>query len=107
MAGSSAFEFARASYRNGLTTRRQIASDALANVRFRLQGSTDEATDALKERVMAALAGVRVRDIERLGPDVLAGVLPRGYPPMLEIAYPPPDPGGPRHNCPPPPPGGA
>ena len=42
IAGSSAFQFARASYRHGLATRRQIASDALANVRFRLRGSTDE-----------------------------------------------------------------
>ena len=73
MAGSSAFEFARASYKNGLTTRRQIAADGLANLRFRLQGSTDEATEALKERVMSTLAGVRVRDLERLGADVLAG----------------------------------
>ena len=48
IAGSSAFQFARASYRNGLATRRQIASDALANIRFRLQGSTDEATEALR-----------------------------------------------------------
>jgi HAD superfamily hydrolase (TIGR01490 family) len=99
MAGSSAFEFARASYRNGLTTRRQIASDALANVRFRLQGSTDEATAALKERVMAALAGVRVRDIERLGPEVLAGILPRVYPQMLEIAYAHQDAGRPVYIC--------
>src|SRR4029078_3450461 len=30
---------------------------------------------------------VRVRDLERLAPDVLAGVLPRLYPQMLEIAY--------------------
>jgi HAD superfamily hydrolase (TIGR01490 family) len=87
IAGSSAFQFARASYRNGLTTRRQIASDALANLRFRLQGSTDEATEELKARVMQALEGTRVRDIERLGPDVLAGILPRVYPQMLKLAY--------------------
>jgi len=87
IAGSSAFQFARASYRNGLTTRRQIASDAMANIRFRLQGSTDEATEELKARVMQALEGTRVRDIERLGPDVLAGILPRVYPQMLKIAY--------------------
>ncbi len=99
MAGSSAFEFARASYKNGLTTRRQIASDALANLRFRLQGSTDEATEALKERVMSALAGVRVRDLQRLGPDVLAGVLPRIYPRMLEIAFAHQDAGRPVHIC--------
>jgi HAD superfamily hydrolase (TIGR01490 family) len=99
IAGSSAFQFARASYRHGLATRRQIASDALANVRFRLRGSTDEATEELKGRVMAALEGVRVRDIERLGPDVLAGILPRVYPQMLEIAYAHQDAGRPVYIC--------
>jgi HAD superfamily hydrolase (TIGR01490 family) len=99
IAGSSAFQFARASYRNGLTTRRQIASDALANIRFRLQGSTDEATEELKARVMQALEGVRVRDIERLGPDVLAGILPRVYPQMLKIAYAHQDAGRPVYIC--------
>ena len=99
MAGSSAFEFARASYKNGLTTRRQIASDALANIRFRLQGSTDEATEALQERVMEALAGVRVRDLERLSPDVLAGILPRVYPQMLKIAFAHQDAGRPVYIC--------
>jgi HAD superfamily hydrolase (TIGR01490 family) len=99
MAGSSAFEFARASYKNGLATRRQIVGDGLANLRFRLQGSTDEATEALKERVMSALEGVRVRDIERMGADVLAGILPRLYPQMLNIAYAHQDAGRPIYIC--------
>jgi HAD superfamily hydrolase (TIGR01490 family) len=87
IAGSSAFEFARASYRAGLVSRRQLAGDAWANLRFRLQGSTDESTDALLDRVGRALAGVRVRDLERLGSSVLAGVLPRLYPQVLETAH--------------------
>jgi HAD superfamily hydrolase (TIGR01490 family) len=33
------------------------------------------------------LEGVRVRDIQRLAPDILAGILPRLYPRMLAIAY--------------------
>ena len=87
MAGSSAFQFGRASYEAGLLSRRQLARDAWANVRFRLQGSTDEATDALRERIFASIAGVRVVDLQRLGPRVLAGILPRVYPQMLEVAY--------------------
>jgi HAD superfamily hydrolase (TIGR01490 family) len=87
MAGSSAYEFARASYRNGLLSRRQLAAGAWANVRFRLRGSTDEATDELRERIAAAIEGVRVRDLQRLGPDVLAGILPRVYPQMLRVAW--------------------
>ncbi len=87
IAGSSAFEFGRAAYRAGLLTRGQLARDAWENVLFRLKGSTDERTDKLKQRIGEALAGVRVRDMQRLAPQVLAGVLPRLYPQMLEIAY--------------------
>jgi HAD superfamily hydrolase (TIGR01490 family) len=48
---------------------------------------------------MGALEGVRVRDIERLGPDVLAGILPRVYPQMLKIAYAHQDAGRPVYIC--------
>jgi HAD superfamily hydrolase (TIGR01490 family) len=87
MAGSSGFHWARAARRAGLTTRRQLATDAIDNVRFRLRGSTDEATRAVRDRVGAFLEGRRVRELERLSPMVLAGVLPRLYPRMLETAY--------------------
>jgi HAD superfamily hydrolase (TIGR01490 family) len=87
MAGSSAFQFGRAAYRNGLVSRRRLAADAWENLRFRLNGSTDAWTDALRERTGDLLRGVRVRDLQRLAPDVLAGVLPRLYPRMLQIAY--------------------
>jgi HAD superfamily hydrolase (TIGR01490 family) len=87
MAGSSAFQFGRAAYKAGLISRRRLAADAWENVRFRLRGSTDEGTDALRVRIGELLEGVRVRDLQRLAPDVLAGVLPRLYPGMLEIAY--------------------
>jgi HAD superfamily hydrolase (TIGR01490 family) len=87
MAGSSAFEFARASYRRGIVTRRQLAAGAWANVRFRLQGSTDTGTDAVREQIFTLLRDVPVRDVMRLGPEVLAGILPRIYPQMLRVAY--------------------
>jgi HAD superfamily hydrolase (TIGR01490 family) len=87
MAGSSGFHWARAARRAGLTTRRQLATDAIENVRFRLRGSTDEATREVQKRVGAFLEGRRVRELERLSPMVLAGVLPRLYPKMLQTAY--------------------
>lgn len=87
MAGSSAYEFARASYRAGLLSRRQLAAGALANLQFRLRGSTDSATDELRARVSKAIEGVRVVDLRRLGPAVLAGILPRIYPQMLRVAW--------------------
>jgi HAD superfamily hydrolase (TIGR01490 family) len=85
--GSSAIHFARASYRAGVMTRTQLAKDLWANVRYRLEGSTDEGTDALRDRVMNAIAGRRVVDLARLTPDMLAGVLPRAYPEMLKEAW--------------------
>jgi HAD superfamily hydrolase (TIGR01490 family) len=99
IAGSSAFQFGRAAYKAGLVTRRQLAEDAWENIRFRLRGSTDAGTDALRERVAKTLEGVRVRDLQRLAPDVLAGVLPRLYPQVLEIAYEHQDAGRPIFIC--------
>src|ERR687894_360521 len=99
MAGSSAFQFGRAAYRAGLVNRRALARDAWENLLFRLRGSTDAGTDALRERIGQLLEGVRVRDLQRLAPDVLAGVLPRLYPQMLEIAYAHQDAGRPIFIC--------
>jgi HAD superfamily hydrolase (TIGR01490 family) len=87
MEGSSAFHFARASYKAGQLSRRQLARDVRENIRFRLRGSTDEATDALRTRVYEAIQGKRVVDLARLTPQILAGILPRVYPQMLEVAY--------------------
>jgi HAD superfamily hydrolase (TIGR01490 family) len=99
IAGSSAFEFARAAYRAGLMNRRQLASGAWANLKFRLQGSTDAGTAQLREEILSELKGWRVRDLERLSPDVLAGVLPRVYPKMLHLAFDHQDAGRPVYIC--------
>ena len=85
--GSSAFQFARAAYRAKLLGRRQLVSDAIANVQFRIRGATDEDSLALRERIATSLEGTRVTELERLGVDVLAGILPRVYPKMLDLAH--------------------
>ncbi|MGC9220701.1 MAG: HAD family hydrolase [Solirubrobacteraceae bacterium] len=85
--GSSGFQFARAVREAGMISRRQLASDALANLRFRLHGATDEQSEALRARIASSLQGVRVRDLQRLGVRVMQRVLPRLYPQMLTIAY--------------------
>lgn len=87
MQGSSAFQFGRAAYRAGLLGRRQLLADGWANARFRLHGSTDDHTHALRGRISASLRGTRVRDVQRLGADVLAGILPRIYPQVLAAAH--------------------
>ncbi|MBV9467289.1 MAG: HAD-IB family hydrolase [Solirubrobacterales bacterium] len=87
MEGSSAFQFGRAANKAGLLGRRQLLADAWANLRFRLRGASDQDTQALRDRISRSLQGTRVRDLERLGADVLAGVLPRIYPQMLALAH--------------------
>jgi len=87
MAGSSGIFFARAAYETGMISRARLARDAYENLRFRLRGSTDDRADEVRKRVAEMIAGVRVRDLERLSPRVLAGVLPRLYPEMLARAY--------------------
>jgi HAD superfamily hydrolase (TIGR01490 family) len=87
MAGSSGIFFARAAYETGMISRRRLAKDVYENLRFRLKGSTDDRADEVRKRVGEMIAGVRVRDLQRLSPRVLAGVLPRLYPEMLARAY--------------------
>jgi HAD superfamily hydrolase (TIGR01490 family) len=87
MEGSSAFQFGRAAYRAGLLSRRQLVADGWANLMFRLRGASDEASHELRDRISESLEGTRVRDMERLGADVLAGVLPRIYPQVLALAH--------------------
>src|ERR1700761_5805604 len=85
--GAPAFPFGRGGYRAGLMGRRQLIADAVANVQFRLRGATDADSVALRERIAASLEGKRVVEMERLGADVLALILPRVYPQMLALAH--------------------
>jgi HAD superfamily hydrolase (TIGR01490 family) len=87
MEGSSAFHFGRAAYRAGMVSRRQLARDAWANLKFRLNGSTDAGTDELRQRILDSIAGQRVVDLARMGPDILAGILPLLYREVLDEAY--------------------
>jgi HAD superfamily hydrolase (TIGR01490 family) len=85
--GSSALHFGRAAYKHGMLSRRQLVRDVWANLKFRIQGSTDQSTDVLRQRILDAIAGQRVVDLQRLGPDVLAGILPLLYREVLDEAF--------------------
>ena len=87
VAGSSGIYWARAAVDAGIISRRQMARLVGANVKFRLRGSTDESTDAIRERLSELVAGRDAMELRRMMPEVLAGVLPRLYPQMLQIAY--------------------
>ncbi len=87
MAGSSGVFFAKAAFETGMISRARLVRDLYENLRFRLVGSTDDRADAVRIRVGEMIAGVPVRELQRLAPRVLAGVLPRLYPDMLARAY--------------------
>ncbi len=77
----------RASYEAGLITRGQMARWVRDGLVFRLRGSTDETTRDAMAKIREVLTGTSARQLERLGPSVLAGVLPRIYPQMLDEVH--------------------
>ncbi len=99
MAGSSGWYFVRAAYEQGMIDRRRLAGDLVDAVRFRLWGSTDAGTARVRARLGTYLQGVEERDLRRMAPRVLSGVLPRLYPQMLEVAYAHQDAGRPIYIC--------
>lgn len=87
MAGSSGMQFARVATRQGIVGRRQLASWALEHLRYRLRGTTDERTAEVLRVARELIAGVPAKRIERMGPEVMAAILPRIYPQMLDEVH--------------------
>ncbi len=87
MAGSSGMEFARVARRRGLISRAQVMKWGRDHVKYRIKGATDEETAQVMQVAKDTLANVPARDISRMWPEVLAGILPRVYPEMLAEIY--------------------
>ena len=87
MAGSSGMQFARVATRHGVVGRRQLASWAVEHLRYRLRGTTDERTNEVLRAARELIAGIPVRSVERMNPEVMAAILPRIYPQMLDEVY--------------------
>jgi HAD superfamily hydrolase (TIGR01490 family) len=87
MAGSSGMQFARVAARRRIVGRGQLARWAVEHLRYRLRGTTDERTAEVLRAARELIAGVPEKTIERMGPDVMAAILPRVYPQMLDEVY--------------------
>jgi HAD superfamily hydrolase (TIGR01490 family) len=87
MAGSSGMQFARVAARHGIVGRGQLGSWAVEHFRYRLRGTTDERTAEVLRVARELISGVPALTIDRLGPEVLAAILPRIYPQMLNEVY--------------------
>lgn len=80
-------QFARVATRHGLVSRRQLASWGIEHLRYRLRGTTDERTNEVLRVARELIAGVPARSFERMNPEVMAAILPRVYPQMLDEVY--------------------
>jgi HAD superfamily hydrolase (TIGR01490 family) len=87
MAGSSGMQFARVATRHGIVSRRLLASWAVEHLRYRLRGTTDERTTEVLRVARDLITGVLARSLERMNPEVMAAILPRIYPQMLDEVY--------------------
>jgi HAD superfamily hydrolase (TIGR01490 family) len=87
MAGSSGMPFARVAMRHGIVSRRRLAGWGVEHLRYRLRGTTEERTTEVLREARELISGVRARDIERMNPEVMAAILPRVYPQMLEEVH--------------------
>src|SRR6201996_8248215 len=87
MAGSSGMQFARVAARGGVVGRAQLARWGVEHLRYRVRGTTDEKTNEVLKVARDLITGVPAKTIERMGPEVMAAILPRVYPQMLEEVH--------------------
>jgi HAD superfamily hydrolase (TIGR01490 family) len=87
MAGSSGMQFARVATRQGIVSRRLLASWGVEHLRYRLRGTTDERTAEVLRVARELISGVSAKTIDRMGPEVMAEILPRVFPQMLDEVY--------------------
>jgi HAD superfamily hydrolase (TIGR01490 family) len=87
MAGSSGMHFARVASRHGIVSRRQLARWGRDHLRYRLRGASDEETKEVLQVARELITGVPAVEIDRMGAEVMASILPRIYPQMLDELY--------------------
>ncbi len=87
MAGSSGMQFARVATRQGIVSRRLLTRWGIEHLRYRLRGTTDERTAEVLRVARELISGVPAKTIDRMGPEVMAEILPRVFPQMLAEVY--------------------
>ena len=69
--GSSMFIFGLVAFRSGLVTKRELVRDAQNAVAFKMSGASDEKTDAVKDRILQAIEGVKVTTLTNMADEIL------------------------------------
>lgn len=75
ISGSSAFTLATQARKAGLIPNLDFARDAAGAIAFKLFGASDDTTDAVRERILSAVTGMRQSDLQALNSEVLPRLL--------------------------------
>src|SRR6266508_1250643 len=75
ISGSSAFVVALSARSAGLLPTRQLARDAVSAIMFKLRGASDGKSEAVRERILGAVTGMRQEDLVGLNAEVLPKLL--------------------------------
>jgi len=77
ISGSSAFTLALQARKAGLIPNLEFTRDAVGAVTFKLFGASDDTTEAVRQRVLKAVTGMRQSDLQALNVEVLPRLLAR------------------------------
>ncbi|WP_370327152.1 HAD family hydrolase [Euzebya sp.] len=77
MSGSSAYYFGKAAYREGLLPMKRLLADGSTALMFRLFGASDEQSEAIRDRILATVAGTEADKLTSLAPQVIEELLPK------------------------------
>ena len=80
MAGTSAFYFARAAYREGMLPLPRLLADGASALTFRLLGASDEKSESVRDRILASVAGTPQADLIRFVPAVVEKLIDKVRP---------------------------
>ncbi|MPZ51542.1 MAG: hypothetical protein GEU79_02210, partial [Acidimicrobiia bacterium] len=75
IAGASTMVFGWVAWRNDLTSTREMMSDGLRTLEFRLTGGSDEMTDLVRDRILEAVEGRNREDVTALNDEILPRLL--------------------------------
>lgn len=77
ISGSSAYYFGIAAWRNGMIPITDLLTDGARAISFKLFGATDERSESVRDRILAAVEGARQEDLVALNEEILPQILER------------------------------
>lgn len=75
ISGSSAFYFGLVAWRNKLIPTKELLSDAVNALTFKLVGATDERSEAVRDRILHAVEGIEQAELIALNEEIIPRIL--------------------------------